>query len=208
MRLGYFGLGLHDQMEVPEADKLLEVVGQIEGRPAKILLDTGCSTYMLSSSFAKQNGIPGLPMRPWPVDLAVSSARAQLTHKTAPLELRIGKMVITKSLYLLPVPQFDAIVGIPFFRQNEIDLAGLEFGIIEVNGSKVPISTRDMNKNESPDSTETIGKISRKRLKKELKRNEIEELYLATIREANDVTVSISTSTVQQLDETPDWIRK
>jgi hypothetical protein len=46
--------------------------------------------------------------------------------------------VITR-LYLLPVPQFDAIVGMPFFRQNEIDLTGLEFGIIEVNGSKVPI---------------------------------------------------------------------
>ena len=55
MRLGYFGLGLHDQMEVPEADKLLEVVGQIEGRPAKILLDTGCSTYVLSSRFAELN---------------------------------------------------------------------------------------------------------------------------------------------------------
>ena len=153
MRLGYFGLGLHDQMEVPEADKLLEIVGQIEGRPAKILLDTGCSTYVLSSSFAKRNGIPEIPMRPRPVDLAVSSARAQLTHKTAPLELRIGKTVITKSLYLLPVPQFDAIVGMPFFRQNEIDLAGLEFGIIEVNGSKVPISKGDMDMEmESPEA--------------------------------------------------------
>ena len=57
MRLGYFGLGLHDQMEVPEADKLLEVIGQIEGRPAKILLDTGCSTYVLSSRFAERKGI-------------------------------------------------------------------------------------------------------------------------------------------------------
>ena len=213
MRLGYFGLGLHDQMEVPEADKLLEVVGQIEGRPAKILLDTGCSTYVLSSSFAKRNGIPGIPMRPRPVDLAVSSARAQLTHKTAPLELRIGNTVITKSLYLLPVPQFDAIVGMPFFRQNEIDLAGLETGIVEVNGSKVPISKGDMDTDmdteESPESMETIGMISRKRLKKELKRDEIEELYLATIREANDDTgISISASTVQQLDEIPDWIRK
>jgi len=34
---------------------------------------------------------------------------------------------------------------------------------------------------ESPGNMETIGMISRKRLKKELKRNEIEELYLATI---------------------------
>ena len=143
MRLGYFGLGLHDRLEVPEADKLLEVVGQIEGRSAKILLDTGCSTYVLSSRFAERNGIPGIRMRSWPVDLAVNSARAQLTHKTAPLELRIGNTVIKKSLYLLPVPQFDAIVGMPFFRQNEIDLAGLESGIIEVNGSKVPISKGD-----------------------------------------------------------------
>ena len=31
MRLEYFGLGLHDRMEVPETDKLLEVVDQIEG---------------------------------------------------------------------------------------------------------------------------------------------------------------------------------
>ena len=218
MRLGYFGLGLHDQMEVPEADKLLEIVSQIEGRPAKILLDTGCSTYVLSSSFAKWNGISEIPMRPRPVDLAVSSARAQLTHKTAPLELRIGKTVITKSLYLLPIPQFDAIVGMPFFRQNEIDLAGLEFGSIEVNGSKVPISKGDRNMDmdmdvESPGNMETIGMISRKRLKKELKRNEIEELYLATIREAIDVTNdstedSISASTVRRLDEIPEWIRK
>ena len=50
--------------------------------------------------------------------------------------------------------------------------------------------------------------ISRKRLKKELKRNEIEELYLATIQEANDGTDSISALTVQQFDDIPDWIRK
>ena len=31
MRFGYFGLGLYDQMEIPEADKLLEIVDQIEG---------------------------------------------------------------------------------------------------------------------------------------------------------------------------------
>src|SRR6266496_4906169 len=198
-------------MEVPEADKLLEVVGQIEGRPVRILLDTGCSTYILSSSFVEQNGIPRIRMRPWPVDLAVSSARAQLTHKTEPLELRIGNMVIRKSLYLLPIPQFDAIVGMPFFRQNEIDLAGLESGIIEVNGSKVPMIRGDMDMKESPGSMETpiIGMISRKRLKKELKHDEIEELYLATIQEANDdMGISISASIIQQLDDIPNWIRK
>jgi hypothetical protein len=61
------------------------------------------------------------------------------------LELKIGNTVISKSLYLLPVPQFDAIVGMPFFKENEIDLAGLETGIIEVNGSKIPITEGDMD---------------------------------------------------------------
>lgn len=75
VQLGYFGLGLHDRLEVPEADKLLEVVRQIDGQSARILLDTGCSTYMLSSRFAEQNGIPGIRMRSRSVDLAVSNAR-------------------------------------------------------------------------------------------------------------------------------------
>src|SRR4030095_8431516 len=126
-------------MDVPEADKLLEVVVQVNGRSARILLDTGCSTYVLSSRFADWNGIPGIRMRSRPVDLAVSSARAELTHKTGPLERRSRNTVIRKSLYLLPVPQFDTIVGVPFFKENEIDLAGLETGFIEVNGGKVPI---------------------------------------------------------------------
>ena len=205
MRLGYFGLRLHDQMKIPEADKLLEVVDQIEGRSIKILLDTGCSIYMLSSSFAKRNGIQEIQMRPWPVDLAVSSARAQFIHKITPLEFKIEKTMITKSLYLLLIPQFDAIVGILFFRQNEIDLAGLEFGNIEINGSKVSISKDDMNMNESPGNTEIIEMISRKRFKKKLKHGEIEELYLATIQETNnDMEISISASTIQQLDEIPD----
>ena len=30
MRLGYFGLELHDQMKIPEIDKLLKIVDQIK----------------------------------------------------------------------------------------------------------------------------------------------------------------------------------
>jgi hypothetical protein len=209
-RLGYFGLGLRDRLEVPEADKLLEVVGQIEGRTARILLDTGCSTYVLSSTFAERNGIQGIRMRPRPVDLAVSSAQTHLTHKTRPVKLRIGNTVITKSLYLLPIPQFDAIVGIPFFKENEIDLAGLETGIIKINGNKIPMmeDDMDMDMEESPENMETpmIGMISRKRLKKELKHDKIEELYLATIRQTNDDTgIDIS---IQDINDISDWIQK
>ena len=63
MRLGYFGLGLHDRLEIPDIDKLLKVVDQIEGRLVKILLDTEYSTYVLSSKFVERNGIQGIQMR-------------------------------------------------------------------------------------------------------------------------------------------------
>ena len=49
MRLGYIGTGLCNKLEVPEAKTLLEVNGQINGKAARILLDTGCSTYVLST---------------------------------------------------------------------------------------------------------------------------------------------------------------
>jgi hypothetical protein len=90
----------------------------------------------------------------------------------------------------------------------------LESGNIEVNGIKVLMVSAEKDMDESPGNMETptIGLISRKRLNKELRRKEIEELYLATIQEADDVTNdhtdSISASIVQQLDEIPSWIRK
>jgi hypothetical protein len=75
--------------------------------------------------------------------------------------------MITRSLYLLLISRFDAIIGMPFFRQNEIDLAGLKFGSIEINESKILISKDDMDMDmESPGSTETIKMISRKGFKK------------------------------------------
>jgi hypothetical protein len=91
-------------------------------------------------------------MRSRPVDLAVSGARVCLTHKTGPFRLKIGNTEITRSLYLLRVPQFDAIVGILFFRENEVDLAGLETGIININGSKIPMIEGDMDMEESPET--------------------------------------------------------
>src|SRR5689334_15373665 len=100
--------------------------------------------FTLSSKFAEQNGIQGIrTTRSRPVDLAVSSARVHLTHTTKPLDLKIGETVMTKSLYVLPVPQFDAIVGMPFFRENEIDLTGLELGIVKVNRRKVSLGDMD-----------------------------------------------------------------
>ena len=137
VRLGYIGMGSNNKLEVPEAKTLLEVNGQINGKAARILLDTGCSTYVLSTQFATRHNIEKTPMKLRSVDLAVSGVGAQLTYKTGLTKIRIGNTEVEKSLYLLPIQQLDAIVGMPFFSENEVNLSELETGDIEINGTKV-----------------------------------------------------------------------
>src|SRR5205814_9997925 len=119
-----------------------------------------------------------------PVDLAVSSAKAQLAHKTRLLKVKIGDTEVEESLYLLPIRQFDAIIGMPFFIKNEVDLTKLDTGVIKVNQSKVLLEdTLEMSIKELLNGTKTptIALISRKTLKKELKHNKVDKLYLARI---------------------------
>jgi hypothetical protein len=66
VKLGYLGIDID-----PEQAKPPEVYGKINGHPARILLDTGCSTYVLSSDFAKACNIPNFPSKPIPVELAI-----------------------------------------------------------------------------------------------------------------------------------------
>lgn len=63
VRLGYIGLGIHETQEVPEANRLLEANARIAGKAARILLDTGCSIYVLSTRFAAKHGITGTRTR-------------------------------------------------------------------------------------------------------------------------------------------------
>ena len=69
VKLGY--PGIHD---TPEDVKPLMVYGKIDGRIAQIMLDSDCSTYVLSTDFANAGNIPCFPCfpcKPVPVELAV-----------------------------------------------------------------------------------------------------------------------------------------
>src|SRR4030095_4752419 len=96
---------------------------------------------------------------------------------------------VEKSLYLLPIQQFDAIVGMPFITENEVNLSELETGDIEINGTKVRLKDcLNMSSEETMNGmkTLTIATISRKTLKKELRYNRVNELYLVMIRQVSE----------------------
>ena len=54
-----------------EEVKPLVVYGKIDGRTSRIMLDSSCSTYVLSTDFANPSNIPCFPCKPIPVELAV-----------------------------------------------------------------------------------------------------------------------------------------
>src|SRR5213078_3120564 len=100
----------------------------------------------------------------------------------------------------------------PFFIKNEVDLTELDTGVIKVNRSKVLLEdTPEMSMKELLDGTKTptIALISRKTLKKELRHNKVDKLYLARIQEVSeDQTKKGITVISEGGDEIPEWIEK
>ena len=186
VRLGY--LGINDR---PEEVKPPVVYGKIDGRIAQIMLDSGCSTYVLSTDFANAGNIPCFPCKPVPVELAVRNAsQFTLNTQTKKLPMEVGSITQSKASYVLPLPSCDAIFGMPFLNGRKLVIYP-EKGIVTLDDIEFPL-VKDHD-----DERPCISMISRSRLKAEIRKNEITELYLATAK----ITNELSNTT------TPDWIK-
>ena len=116
VKLGY--PGIHD---TPEDVKPPMVYGKIDGRLAQIMLDSGCSTYVLSTDFANAGNIPCFPCKPVPVELAVRNAsQFTLDTQTKRLPMEVGNITQSKALYVLPLSNCDAIFGMPFLNGRKL----------------------------------------------------------------------------------------
>ena len=183
--LGY--LGINDK---PEEVKPPVVYGKIDGCIAHIMLDSGCSTYVLSTDFANAGNTPCFPCKPVPVELAVRNAsQFTLNTQTKKLPMKVGSITQSKASYVLPLPSCDAIFGMPFLNGRKLVMHP-EKGIVTLDDMELPLVEDD-------DEPPRISTISRSRLKAEIRKNEITELYLATAK----ITSEPSNTT------TPDWIK-
>jgi hypothetical protein len=186
VNLGY--LGIHEK---PEELKPPVVNGIINGHVARIMLDSGCSTYVLSTDFARDNNIPCYSCKPIPVELAVRNAgQFNLDTQTKKLPMKVGKITQEKALYVLPLPGCDAIFGMPFLNGRKLT-TNLKQNTISLDGVELPLA-------KNLDEPIQISVISRGRLKADIRKNEVIELYLATIK------------TIQEdsdLSKFPSWIK-
>ena len=64
-------LGYLDIQGNPEVQEPPEIVGIIHGQPARMFLDSDCSTYVLSTDFATKAKINSYPTNSVPVQLAI-----------------------------------------------------------------------------------------------------------------------------------------
>jgi hypothetical protein len=137
VRLRYIEL----QDSESEADSLLEVISRIDGHDARILLDIRCSTYVLSEEYVARIEIRRIMMpQEQPIELAVSNARPiQLTYRILRLRISIGITIVEKIFYILSLSYFDAIIGMPFFNENKIDLSNINNGKLGINSCNVSL---------------------------------------------------------------------
>jgi len=156
------------------------------------MLDSGCSTYVLSTDFADENGISCFPCKPIPVQLAVRNAgQFNLDTQTTKLPMEIGTITQSKALYVLPLPGCDAIFGMPFLNGRKLT-TNSETNTISIDDLKLPLV-------EDPHEPIQISVITRSRLKAEIRKGNLIDLYLATIKINGEG---------QDLSKCPGWIQQ
>jgi hypothetical protein len=104
--------------------------------------------------------------------------------------MEVGKITLSKAAYVLPLPGCDAIFGMPFLNGRKL-VTHPERNSLSLDDMKLPLI-------KDPDGTIEISVITRSRLKAEIRKNEIAELYLATIK---------TTDEQPDLSEYPEWIK-
>ena len=88
--------------------------------------------------------------------------------------MEVGKISQAKALYVLPLPGCDAIFGMPFLNGRKLT-TNPEQSTVSIDDMVLPLA-KDL------DEPIQISVITRSRLKAELRRNTVSELYLATIK--------------------------
>jgi hypothetical protein len=177
-------LGYVDIQALPETKEPPAVFGNINGKSARILLDSGCSTYVLSEEFAVDADICQYPTRPVPIELAVRNANAShptLDTQTKRLLMSIGQLETKKAFYIAPLPRYDAILGAPFVHQFDVRFPQKpQNPVAVIKGTEVPLiqATQETQKPQ-------IQMISRAKLKKLVRRDQAAEMYIANVRIVN-----------------------
>jgi len=96
---------------------LLTFAGKLHGRPVKVLVDCGASSNFVSTTFVAQHGLETVPAnKPFVVRLA-DGQRQACAEALPKSSLHIRRYKDKLDLHILPIKNFDVILGMPWLRQ-------------------------------------------------------------------------------------------
>src|SRR5208282_6947613 len=94
---------------------------------------------------------------------------------------------------VLPLPSYDAIFGMPFLNGRKL--------VMHLEKGNVTLDDMELSLVKDLDEPPRISTISRSRLKAEIRKNEITELYLATAKITSEPSNTTSNTMIV------DWIK-
>ena len=177
--IGALGLGYTD---TPETGEVPAVDGFIGTKPARIMLDSGCSTYALSQQFLRKHKIEAQPTPPIPLDLAETTDTAhEISQQTELLPIEIGDWHASKSFYVIDNKHYDAILGVPFFQSYTPDFDWQQRTVLIQGHSHDLIALEQ----EVDDPPVPIMTLTRSRFKAMVRRSEVESMFVGVLRPEN-----------------------
>jgi hypothetical protein len=114
-------------MVMSRTARSLVVQAFIEGKAARVLIDTGCEGNYISPTFKERHGISYTNkkkiyrLRGFD-DTLVNSNGGRVTEETLPVTVRIGNHVETMSFDLTKTSTYDAVLGLPWLELHDPDL--------------------------------------------------------------------------------------
>jgi len=120
----------------PANQRCVEVMVTIGGTEAKVLIDPGSTTDMVSTDFAKVAKLPPIELEePLPLQLALTGSRSKINYGTRP-EIEIGPIRQSRYFDITSLDGYDAILGTPFCWENGVSPIFEGDGYLLIKGSR------------------------------------------------------------------------
>jgi hypothetical protein len=88
--------------------------------PVSVLIDSGADCNFVSKQLAEELNLSLVVLEePTPLRLADGGLNTAMTHRTAPLKLRVGVYEESLSFYVTQLDSFDMILGHPWLYQHQ-----------------------------------------------------------------------------------------
>ena len=172
----------------------------INGVSANVLLDPGATSHFISHKYVTKHKLP-ISKSKHKIQIQLADGTQQISNHIVKVKVNFGsKYSEYISFVVLPIPSYDAIVGMPWLENNN-PIIDWKNKSVKVYGKYIPTITScptPKSRNMEQMMEKQFNLISVKQLDKQLKENLVEEVFLINFKSNDTETESVSTELVNK----------